>query len=379
MKLILILLIQCLLLISCGKEIKDSKKSKSTNSITPETTESQNFSDELKRDLLQAINSADTSLVDEVLSKVPHVDFVFSNGETPLTYAMKYSKVEIIFAVLKKVKHYDFLNDYSESPLWLSIKYNYNSIFYQIIDKNVDINIAVQGITLVELASFQNKEEIAIELIAGGANIEKILKKERFFAHIQNEINLRHLNALLESIMKKNKYSDDLVEDAIKTGDYNYLKYLYNEYLEAKDFIRNNDVLTMAMDVKNANVRIQTLRFLLQKNANPNFESFSLPIINAILKKQIRTIRILIPYMADTFKEDQFNLAPLDYTIKTLSFDTTYEIYKGMQEQVKDDNREQFDKIKSRACESLLRRDFLNDVYSDPYTIRKINNLLNCY
>ena len=93
------------LLVSCGKDIEDTKKSVKTDSGSPTSngsgssndTVDQNSITSAQKDLLiEALNSNDVSIVESRLRINSFVDFQFSNGETPLTLSLKNSRVSIV-------------------------------------------------------------------------------------------------------------------------------------------------------------------------------------------------------------------------------------------------------------------------------------------
>ncbi|MEE2672018.1 MAG: hypothetical protein VYA54_09915, partial [Bdellovibrionota bacterium] len=116
----------CLIVISCGKELEDTKPNSENNNETPSVREESVdlFSKENKERLYLAIKSDDKSIVKSAVNTMPHLDFLFETGESPLSLAISEARSEIILLIINKVKNFNLLDLKGTSPLVAAIKKN---------------------------------------------------------------------------------------------------------------------------------------------------------------------------------------------------------------------------------------------------------------
>jgi|LULF01.1.fsa_nt_gb ankyrin repeat protein len=303
------------LLTSCGKRIEEDHKANTsdTNSDTP--GEVLNDQQKLKRSqLYDALYSNDTNLVETALIKFKEIHFRFkTNGETPLTMAIKSTKTEIINKVIEKTTNLNQTNLKGEFPIELAIEKENNFVLNALILKNVDLNIiSSQKTSLLIQAIKKDNEDMAIKLITFGANTEGSY-------NIAQQKNFTKLTRLIELVQTHKEVQLSTLITAIETGNIYFISYLLNNFKQYKKLIDQENLLLMAIEYPEFETRHLIIQTLLRHKININNQYKSTPLIKATKINDTVLIRKLLGNKANPTLKDEEDRSALYYAVENLN------------------------------------------------------------
>ncbi len=370
----------CLIVISCGKELEDTKPNSENNNETPSVREESVdlFSKENKERLYLAIKSDDKSIVKSAVNTMPHLDFLFETGESPLSLAISEARSEIILLIINKVKNFNLLDLKGTSPLVAAIKKNNLLIVKLLIAKEADLNIEDKNkITPLYHALYRANEDIALELIVNGADL--IDQGPFTIEELATDMRLKKVTELIPLIKNIRVLNDGQLIRAVRSGNANFVEYLLKNYAEFNDVIKQRNVLSSAINIDDEKSRLTMMETLLKLGADPNNKEGVPALIHATEKSQQKSVELLLQY-ADPFIEDATGSNALHYAVEQNNFILAQKIYLNMKQKViTGHSNDDLDNVVARAC---IRRPawrnlrYLTNGYSN---YRGISNMLNCY
>ncbi|MBT4791286.1 MAG: hypothetical protein HON90_06925 [Halobacteriovoraceae bacterium] len=385
MKKLFLALLFTLLVVSCGKKIEDSDKTPPRPPINePGVTKTDSTIDqEQKRRLLNAINANDLNLVNTELKKSVHIDYHFTNGETPLTMAIQKAKPQIITTIINKVLAPNLKNKMGVAPLHLLVKTNNFSNLKTIIRlKSIDIDIHDKdGNSPLALAVDYKNQNMAIKLLTYGADFNIKIQKGIRLNALPSEYNFKKFNNLIRLIESHPFVATENFILAIKTGNIYFTDYLLNKFPEYYNDIRLKNVLNDAIDIENKLYQTRMLARLLRRGANPNITNDpEPPLIYAVKKAQKNLLNILFSYGAKVNVYDQNNHSPLYYASKNLHYYMAKKIKEKLLSRNANISRDERKKILKQACR-VAGSVNENGLYESNSTISTydMKKMLGCY
>lgn len=312
-----------MLLVSCGKKIEDTKKP--VGSVKPpiEDVLIEDVDQEQRQNVLTAIKAHSLSMLQPLLDESPHIDYLFKNGETPLTMAIKTNATDLYSVIIRKVKNFNLMNKSKESALHLAVSTNHLFLVNLLLSKNIDVNLRDKdGLTPLVLSLKKPSEFIAIKLITNGASIQEYNELGLSVKQIARSQRLRELLELLKFVDEHKDVSVYHLSSAIRMGNINIVDYLLNTFPEYKEIITKRNVLLTAIKIKDHRTRKYMLQKLLSRGANPNnAEGGVTPLILAVISKQYQSVEKLLAYGADTNIVDDTGLSAVDHARQNFYFD----------------------------------------------------------
>lgn len=370
----------CVLTLACGRDVEDTAKKDGKSAPHKPEPISQTHDDSLtsedKKDLLIAIDSDSLSLLNTQLSNKPFVDFIFENGETPITYAMKNSNSYIIKALIKHSKNIDLINENGESPLGLAIYANDKNTLKEILTKKANVNLVDSfNRTPLELAIDLDKPQIAILLVKNGSQ----LPDEVHFSSLSSRDNFREVLQLINDIKKHDEVTEKTLNTTITAGNYHFLEYLLSTFDKYKEILKQRNYLISAIKLKDNYIRSKTLDILLAFGADPNSTEGVHPLIIATEEDlNYSLISQLLKAGSSPLIEDDFSNTPLDYAVMALDMPVVRLIVMTMKSLRNDENTNQIDLIFSNSCQSLEDRREQRTTQDERIIYQRIKYFLNC-
>ena len=372
---ILLLTLSCL--ISCGKELKDSTPEPDLAAADGSPVVS--IENQAMQRLYFALQSNDAGIVRSSLQEFNHLDYLFVDGQTPLIMAIENAKTEIIIQVINKTNNLNMKNSVGDSALIAAIKKNNSFVVRLLISRGADLNLNDRNkISPLEHSIYLANEEIVLLLLKNGARLDIHLPHEKSLLELAKEFQLNQVENLLPLIAKHETPSNKMLNDAIKSGNQNFLEFLLINFEAYRDLIRARNVLITAMNLENQTTRERMLRTLLSQGANPNNTEGVLPLIHATETLQKSSVEILLIY-ANPFLKDDEGLTALHYAVEANNYSIVEKIYRNMVAKSPNYDNSDLSQIVSSAC--LLRPKFRTAItmpngYSN---LTYITNLLSCY
>lgn len=363
------------LFISCGKELKDTKKEPSLGSTQPSAqTEVDNVA---RQTLYYAIESNDGLQVESILGQNLNVDFQFVDGETPLIMAIRKARTDVIVQILNKTKNLDLKNAKGETPLIKAIKNNNTFVVRLLSNRKVDLNLADDaGLKPLEHAIYKSNQQLVLNLIKNGADIHIVPADQKSVMELAEHFQLTEVMELLPLIENHTEVSSKMLNDAIKSGNHNFLEYLLINHREYRDLIRERNVLITAMNINSQSDRERMLKTLLAKGADPNNNEGVLPLIHAVESEQQESVETLLLY-ANPFLTDDMNLTALHYAVELNNYAIVEKVYLNMVAKSTTDIQNNLSLIVTGACQSRPR--IRRPTNQQALNLRYITNLLRCY
>lgn len=259
----LLLLIFILLAVACGKKVKDSQ-APAPEGLKPEQSITDRADAQSK--MLNAINSGDLNMVEISIKQAGSVDFLFEDGETPLTKTIRQSNNRIIFAIINASQNLDLIDKNGNTALHTAIKLRKLSVINYLLELNVNVNIKdKQGRNPLQNAILNSTEEICIKLVRSGADYtasNQSMSLEQM-ARFSNFIELANL---IKKASKHQKITTDNIKTAIREGDLIFLKYLTKKYPSYIELIDRSNLLLDVLAYDQTKRRRDMLSFLIDEN-----------------------------------------------------------------------------------------------------------------
>lgn len=359
LKVILLLATSLCLLSACGKKLEDSDNSGDSGSRDNIHTSAESI--KARTFLATAIESNDTLLVRQALSTLESLDFVFSDGETPLTKAIKSSKSEIVNAVILKDDISNRSNKYLETPLYLIItsrrmdRFEKRDIVKRLFKQKLDINKkGSNGTTPVEVAIRSKEEGLALLLIKKGADISESYTGSRLL-ELANAYELSFLTKFLEEIASSEDSNLETLSNAISNGRRNLLEYLVNKNKNSAKIINENGLLITALKIQNSTERLNILVYLLRLKGviADGMGQSETPLHYAARQFQSthkRSLSYLLRAGANIYAKDNRGNTALDLAAFNLNLENVKYLYKRILSQSRDD----FNDPNSEAGQTIL-------------------------
>lgn len=379
----------CLLasvVIACGKNIKKSDDDKKIYKDNSQTTKDKDMDIKTKLEdqayLREAIIEKDLNLLGTAIERNEGVDFNFEvDGETPLTYAIKFSDTSVITTIIGSSTNINLKNSLGSAPIHLAVLLNSHFLVNEIIKKKPQMNILNKyGETPLDLA-IKSKNVILIKglLIHGGKSSLPLTAQRSLINNIKSE-KLSHLFRKItywnqETFDKKLKINEELM-----AGLSWFLEYLNINSKEFKSYIKNTNTIALILDIEDEYTRRKTLDFLISNKAALNgITPSEAPIFKAITNKDEMAIKALIEADADIYLINNQGSEPLVLATQNLDYDIVKTLYQNMLfKEIEDQEISQKnDLIRLKSCAIIPYETRLWYRVFKP-TANKIFNLLNC-
>lgn len=337
MKSLFLLTILPTLFLSCGKKLEDSNLIDAGSFVLTPGADALD-AERNQLNLLNAIESDDTLLVRNALDPISDLDFTFSNGETPLTLAIKSTKAEIVLVLINKGNIVDRENKYLETPLNLIIESRRldqtekRDIIKRLLSLGVDIDKkGINGVTPIQVAIRSREEVLAVLIVKQGANISESYNGVQLI-ELAKMRKLDRLVEILNEISALPISNKDSIKSAINKSKRNLLEYLVNVNKDSAQIINENDLLIEALKIKKMEERVNILNYLLRiKGVNPDGKGIhTTPLIYAASQFQ-STHRNSLTYLlragANIYHRDNRGISSLDYAAKYLNLENVKYLY----------------------------------------------------
>ena len=321
------------LLISCGKEVENQDKPKSSHSFHKAETVSESQS------LLNALEANESLMVREALKSTP-IDSILPGGETPLTYALKNNKLYILKEILENNPDLNLKNKFGEAPLHLALESKSKARVTLMLRAGPDLDIEDNtGDSALIKAIELHDESSAIELIIKGAKLQCLESAHSYCPEliIARGARLEAVSKLIQDIKKiRNRELDrDLVKEVVTTNNSSLLSYLFENRSLLKK-ANGMNLIDLALDIENDLHRSKLLKLMLSYGMSPNGEKqdSSLPILKAVKNNDLQAAAALLHAGADpNFVDDKGN-TPLMYASNKLFYSMANLLIRGYNAQV---------------------------------------------
>ena len=311
-------------LISCGQQSENTQESNDLRPNTNSVQESKLTEDikELRDELYKAIKKTkDTSIVEHTISKLDSLEFLFENGETPLTLAIKKSKDEISAVVLENSKNLLLLNKNGETPLNIAISYRNVHIIELMINRNMNLDfMGKNNPRALEQAIKSNSEQIIIMLLKAGADFNFNIDGKSFTENLKlKNFNRAYRLAGFLNRSKDTKSNQEILTLAVSSSDIDIFKYAIS-LIDSNQKLGSADLLIQAIDISNKNTRNLILNKLLDLGIDPNDIDSESPLIYSVKNSKESAAKILLTNGSNLFVQDDFKMSPLDYAVSNLNY-----------------------------------------------------------
>ena len=380
------------ILFSCGKKIEDRDLTPSSASAQIETstqegneTVSQKNND-LQEALFNAISNNDTNLVKSSLKEDPQVDYLFENGETPLTLAIKKAKNEIISLIIKNSQDIDLKNRDGKTAIHLAVSQRKFLAFSNLIGKNAKIDLHDNdNLTPLHYALITQVERFILTLLTYGAdfkmkNTKENTKNSYSLIDKLQELDFKKSIELIRLIENHDNMESDRFISAVSLGNTNFVNYLLVNFSQYKEFIKETNIINIAIDIEDPQLRYSMVDMLLNWGANPNINSTTPPLIYAAKRNEIKIIESLIIYGADIFIQDENELNVLDWSVSLLNDSIIKLIFSPLKNTNDEKYRLKIDKVFDNACKMLPDNDDRFELTLSDFLLikRRIKSFLRC-
>lgn len=360
--------------ISCGKKIAD-KKDNNEESTQEKTITAEQIEKEKIIEMQNAIESNDTILVREAIKKLPHLDFYFEDGETPLTKAIKIAKSEVITTILLKTTDFELENNDGNTALLLAVEMNNEFITSVLLDKGANPNISNKIRLCPLLMAIRNSNSrLALKLIKFGANFnykDQLGLSARDYAISYQMIDIVEL---IDKISQRSHDQETELINTINKGDIDFLEYLLLNDKGTIQLVDQINSLYLALKIKKSSLRFKVLKTLLKHKANPNLNTNYVPLIEAVQLGYFKEIEQLLLFKAKVFHRNLQGLSALDVAVAKIDYYTTRMLYSKLRQQVKFTEDTDLETETLEACKYLP-----NENYQDNFNRARIQYLLKCY
>lgn len=123
------------------------------------------------RDFIYAVEHTQTTKVSSLLKKGVNPNIILENGDTPLTYALRYDNWRMAETLLaSSLTDVSKENNMGETPLMLAVFKGREDFFNKMIERGASVNKA-EGWTALHYAATEGREDFVERLIKLGANV----------------------------------------------------------------------------------------------------------------------------------------------------------------------------------------------------------------
>lgn len=378
-------------LLSCGKEVEDSKAPPSHFSIDEPPSKAVISKDEKSKIALRnAIIANDITLINQALELNDEIDFHFKDGETPLIKAINQKKIQnfIIAKIIQKSRNINLKNTKGNSPLHLTIKNENFFAFNLLIRRKAHINQAdASTFSPLSYALKRKSQRFSIHLIISGADIKSVEKNKISLRHEPSLKKVAKLIKLIKAHHLKPFMLDRNLSYAIRRENINFVEYLLKNFQQYRQLISEKNILIKALKIVKKKSRHQMVMKLLKYGANPNIRKGGVPIIQASIINDSHLVDILIQSRANITATDKKSLTAFDYAAKNLNREIIESLlYSFSLREVSRKSEQAIKKLKRSACKNLpLYYELVQRGESNPDSldlfdqVNILKKLLNCY
>jgi ankyrin repeat protein len=391
----LIFAIICMLaLVSCGKKLEDSSDKSSNNDTNLEAS---TVSSANKQKLLDALSSNDTTIVRQALNTVTNIKFHFENGETPLTFAIKYTKPEIVLRLILTKQILNLENKDGQLPINLIIQSTNIAhdkkldLCHQMLkgDLNLDKKDSNNIAPLLSSIIF-NEESIGIYLVKNGANVDAETVYRISMASFAQRYGLTKLESLIRDVSGHSEVNVEKLAEAIQANKTNFIQYLVQNYPQYLELVNEHNLLIDILRIQETPHRLGLLTYFLSQPSikvdNTN-ENEMTPLMYASVQRQDLlklSVTKLLRKGADSLARDNFNKTALIYAVENLNIEIVTRLKSNIIQKFRQDGRvdsEEISTILNEACRYLPRKRAASNI--NPYNGRnlrfQIGRALTCF
>lgn len=305
----------------CGTKAKDNSKANSLNGAAQEREATPKEKRQARVSALyNAIEAGDTIIVRQNVSDESlDLNLHFSNGESPLTFALKKGKPSVVQAILEKAADPDFSNAGGQIPLHIAIEKQDRSGVYFLLRAGANVNLAdAQGKSaLIKALEFED-EMTALELLKEGSNLSRDAREALNLARRHSMADARKL---MRDILRSGADAGiERIKQAVLDLDIHYLDYLWRQSdIRAK--ASGARLLETVLDIENPRKRVWMLKRFLNRGFNPDGEKGDgrSPLFKTAKKNLSLAAQALLSYGADPNVINEENLTPLAVAAQNLN------------------------------------------------------------
>lgn len=383
-----------LLLISCGKKLEDTSKKSGNNETNLEQT---SLTTTKKNEILNALASNDTNLVKQALGSTPNINFHFENGESPLTFAIKYTKPEIILRLILTKQTLNLMNKDGQLPLNLIIQNTAISrdkkldLCNQMLKGEVNINKKDANNIAPLLSSIVfNEESIGLYLVKNGADVEAQTTYRISMASFAQRYGLARLESLIRDVSNHKAVDKQSLLQAISDNKTNFLQYLLANFKEYIEIINNENVLVEVLKIQDQAHRLGLLTYFLsipEITPDGSTQTTTTPLMYAAkIRGDIysQSVAKLLRRGADISKRDQENKTALIHAVLNINIDIVTRLKTAAIQRFRQNGQidsQEISEILSEACSYLPTKrtaSYINP--NNGKSIRfQIGRTLNCF
>lgn len=354
-------------LMGCGKKIEkrareakvgfhNDKSNENPHHHSQSTSSKQDIQ---KKDiLLSAISSNSPKMVESALKESTHIDYHFSNGETPLTFALKLAKEEVISMIINKSQKINLPNKGGQPPLHLAIRFNKYLAFTKLIHKGAKLDMKDSKRKLALSYSLTaGKERYFIYLLINGAHFNlKLDDKGPSLRKRLEDLKFSKSLSLMESINAHQVIHESFLIDSVQNCNINFINYLLMNFSFYREFIQENNILYHTITTEDLSDANKLTDLLLKWGANPNLTEPVPPLITAIKLTRNYIVGALASFGGDLSLVDSEGLNLLDHTVKMLNLTVIEEIFVPIKNSLKRTSHKEKNKsieMFANACQYL--------------------------
>lgn len=276
--------------------------------------------------LFNAIDANENILAKEAVKQGAEINALFPNGETPLTMALKKTKLSLVYTILQAKADVNMPNLKNEYPIHLAIQSRDRDSLHLLLTKDIDIDINIknrQKQSPLVMAIAHEDELTALKLVKMGAKL-KCKDQYGFSALELSERMSFHVLAQLikdAASLKDKALSASNIPALIKKSNVHFLEYLLRQR-SLKERSDGLNPLSLALGIEDAYVRNKTLKLFLRHGFNPDGEpnDTKIPLSEAVKRRDFFALNTLLLNRADPNLKDEENRTPLIHAVEKLSF-----------------------------------------------------------
>jgi uncharacterized protein len=311
------------LMAGCGKEASNTSSNVTSGSM--QVSGSRGISKTLSatQELIASIKNQDTIIVKTILA----YDYCDPNalsleGERPIVLASRLGKTDIVEELIKAGSDVNLSDHEGKFALIEATKFNHFGIVKTLLPHLEDLNIVNddQENALI-IAIEKNNQNISNLLIKAGINTEMKNQRGQTPLDLAKSRDLKSTVQLLTDVssIRQKGLQQNILLQFIEGGQFESLEYAAN-FFNLKEYLNGANYISAVLNSNDPINRSKILRLLMRNNLSPNGEPLdtALPVIEATLRNDLFTLRLLFQFGADLNVVDKNGMTALTYAAKSL-------------------------------------------------------------